>query len=157
MTDDSPPAPEKAAVRRRWPALPGWLALLLAAAALAAAALVLSRVAGPLYGLVSGRGVPVPDGAVEIERVTPDQGAAYRLFRTGQPGREIAAFYEDAGGSCVYAAAPGEGDPRLGRERSVAHCTGREANAARGTGWEVYIAEGYSAEDGPTIFRVYEY
>jgi hypothetical protein len=25
------------------------------------------------------------------------------------------------------------------------------------TSWEVYIAEGYSIEEGPTIFRVYKY
>ncbi len=145
--------------RRRVPAIPLWVALALMVGALVAAALVLERVAEPLYGLLFAEGAPVPEGAVEIERVTPEQGAAYRLYRTGQPGREIAAFYEDAGGACVYSAVPplASGDASAQRERSVARCIGQTESAARGGGWEVFIAEGYSAEEGPTIFRLYEY
>lgn len=143
---------------RRLPPVPVWLALLLMIAAVVAAALILMRVAEPLYGLVFGSGAPLPEGAVEIERVTPERGAAYRVFRTAQTGREVAAFYEEAGGACVYAGAlPGEGAASAGRERSVARCSGKQDSAARGSGWEVYIAEGYSAQEGPTIFRLYEY
>lgn len=158
MTGDLRPAPE-ATSTRRLPAIPLWLALVLMAVGLALAALILTRVAGPLYGLVFSRGVPVPDGAVEIERVEPEQGAAYSIYRTDQPGREVAAFYEREGGACVYSAVPpaGDGAEPSQRGRGVARCTGQSDNAARGSGWEVFIAEGYSAEEGPTIFRVYEY
>ncbi len=144
--------------RRRLPPVPVWLALLLMIAAVVVAALILARVAEPLYGLLFGSGVPVPEGAIEIERVEPERGAAYRVFRTGQTGREVAAFYEQAGGTCAYARAlPGEGAASTGRERSVARCSGKQQSAARGSGWEVYIAEGYPAQEGPTIFRLYEY
>lgn len=159
MTGDRHAASEAAPIRRRLPAIPLWLALALMIAVLALAALILTRVAAPLYGLVFPRGVPVPEGAVEIERVQPEQGAAYRVYRTGQPGREVAAFYEGEGATCVYSAAPAAGDAAQTpqRERSVARCAGQSDSAARGSGWEVFIAEGYSAEEGPTIFRVYEY
>ena len=145
--------------RRRLPAIPLWVALALMVAALVAAALILDRVAEPLYGLLFAEGAPVPAGAVETERVTPEQGAAYRLYRTDQPGREVAAFYEDAGGTCVYSAVPpaGAADSAAEREHNVARCNGQSESAARSGGWEVFIAEGYSAEKGPTIFRLYEY
>ncbi len=143
---------------RRLPPVPVWLALLLMVAAVAAAALILARIAEPLYGLVFGSGAPLPEGAVEIERVRPERGAAYRVFRTAQTGREVAAFYEKAGGACVYTGiASDEGGASTGRERSVARCRGKQDSAARGNGWEVYIAEGYPAQEGPTIFRLYEY
>lgn len=159
MTGDRRAAPEAAPTGRRLPAIPLWLALALMIAALALATLILTRVAAPLYGLVFPRGVPVPDGAAEIERVQPEQGAAYRVYRTDRSGREVAAFYEGEGGACVYSAAPAAGDAAQTpqREHSVARCAGQSDNAARGSGWEVFIAEGYSAEEGPTIFRVYEY
>ena len=74
--------------RRRLPAIPLWVALLLMVAALALAAVILTRVAEPLYGLVFSSGVPVPEGAVEVERVKPERGAAYRIYRTSQSGRD---------------------------------------------------------------------
>ncbi|MCZ7540553.1 MAG: hypothetical protein M5U29_11705 [Anaerolineae bacterium] len=114
---------------RRLPPVPVWLALLLMIAAVVAAALILMRVAEPLYGLVFGSGAPLPEGAVEIERVTPERGAAYRVFRTAQTGREVAAFYEEAGGACVYAGAvPGEGRGKHGtraQRRTVQRQTGQ--------------------------------
>jgi len=145
--------------RRRLPAIPLWVALLLMVAALALAVVILARVAEPLYGLVFSSGAPVPEGAVEVEHVEPEQGAAYRIYRTSQSGRQVAAFYEGEGGTCVYSALPpvGAEDYTSGRERSVARCTGQSESAARGGGWEVYIAEGYSEDEGPTIFRLYEY
>src|SRR5690606_2665936 len=94
-----------AAPGRRLPALPVWGALLLMVAALALAAVILTRVAEPLYGLVVSSGVPVPEGAVEVERVKPERGAAYRIYRTSQSGREVAAFYEGEGGTCGCSAA----------------------------------------------------
>jgi len=145
--------------RRRLPAIPLWVALLLMVAALALAAVILTRVAEPLYGLVFSSGVPVPEGAVEVERVKPERGAAYRIYRTSQSGREVAAFYEGEGGTCVYSAASplDVEESTSGGERSVARCTGKTDGAARGSGWEVFIAEGYSEDEGPTIFRLYEY
>jgi len=145
----------------RGPRVPLWVGLLGMVAALGVAALILSRVSGPLYGLVFRSGVPVPDGAVEIEHVRPDKGTAYRIYRTEQAGRQVAAFYEAAGGTCVYSVAPANPDladsAQPDQARSVARCRGRPDNAARGSGWEVFIAEGYDPDEGPTIFRVYEY
>ena len=159
MTGDPNVAREPTrSTRWRLPAIPLWLALVLMVAALALAVLILTRVAEPLYGLVFSSGVPVPEGAVEIERADPERGAAYRIYRTDQPGREVAAFYEGEGGACVYTAVPLAGTVETPqREHSVARCTGQADNAARGSGWEVFIAEGYSAEEGPTNYRLYEY
>jgi hypothetical protein len=39
----------------------------------------------------------------------------------------------------------------------VAQCIGTKESAGLVTSWEVYIAEGYSPDEGPTIFRIYKY
>ena len=141
--------------------VPMAVALAAMVVALALAALILSRVAGPLYGLLFPSEVPVPGGSQEIEHVKPDKGAEYWIYRTRLTGREVAAFYESEGGACQYSARqvqPDESDPRVeGVSYSVATCRGSRQTAGIGISWEVFIAEGYSEDEGPTVFRVYRY
>lgn len=167
MAQDSAPPPESvspasehespaASPRRR--AVPLWLALAGMVIGLLLATVILARVAGPLYGLLFPVEVPVPDGVEQIDHQDPDQGAEYWIYRTTRPGREIAAFYEDEGGECWYTARDEALDPVApGMSYSVAHCLGTKISGGLGVGWEVYIHEGYSPQQGPTIFRLYRY
>jgi hypothetical protein len=141
--------------RRR---IPLWLALLLMALGLLLAALILYRVAGPLYGLLFPLDVPVPSGAHELEHVKPDKGAEYWIYRTSETGESVAAFYEQEGGTCRYTPRPpGEEDFPVEGPYSIAQCTGSKKFAGLGVSWEVYIHAGYSEAEGPTVFRVYKY
>jgi len=153
------PTSERGEQPRR--SVPMGLALAAMAVVLVLAALILSRVGGPLYGLLFPAGVPVPDGAQEIEHVKPDRGAEYWVYRTGQTGREVAAFYESEGGTCRYSAQhPPSSDPdsrTAGASYSVATCRGRSESAGDGVSWEVSIAEGYTEDEGPTVFRVTQF
>lgn len=153
---EAPPAANETG--RSWQRVPRWVVVVLMLAGLALAALVLSRVAGPLYGLLFPLDVPVPDGAQEIEHVKPDKGAEYWIYRTTDPGDAVAAFYEQEGGTCFYTPKPvgEEGFPVEG-PYSVAQCSGTEEFAGLGLSWEVFIHTGYSQAEGPTIFRIYKY
>ena len=97
----------------------------------------------------------MPDGAHEVDHVKPDHGAEYWVYRTSQSGRDVAKFYEDEGGSCRYTSTQNPATP--GASYSVAQCSGKTEKAGVGFSWEVYIAEGYSENEGPTIFRIYKY
>jgi hypothetical protein len=137
------------------PRIPMWLALVLMAIALVLALVILARIGGPLSGLLFPSGVPIPDGADEIDHVKPEKGAEYWIYGTDDSGRDVAAFYEDEGGICRYTAT-GLSEPAPEGSHSVARCLAKSDGAE--SSWEVFIAEGYSEEDGgPTIFRVYKY
>jgi hypothetical protein len=126
---------------------------------LAVGGLILVRVSGPLYGLLFPIDLPVPKGAHQIEHVKPGQGAEYWIYRTTMPGEDVAKFYEKQGGTCRYTPKPLE--TGVTTESSgpygVAQCTGKKKGVGSGVGWEVYIHEGYPADEGPTIFRLYKY
>jgi hypothetical protein len=131
-----------------------WLVIAVSVIALILAVIILLRIGGPLYSLVF-LDVPVPDGAHEIDHVKPEHGSEYWIYRTDQSGTDVAKFYEDEGGSCRYTTSP---DPvPEGTSYSVAQCTGTTEYAGVGFSWEVYIAAGYSDNEGPTIFRIYKY
>lgn len=153
------PAPELTAEKRRRWRVPLWLALVLMLAALAVSALILVRVLPPLYGLLFPADLPVPGGAREVEHVRPDKGAEYWIYRTTMTGAEVAAFYEEDGGTCQYAPKPvNPDDPGdTGGIRAVAQCQGHKETGGFGLSYEVYIHEGYPADEGPTIFRIYKY
>ena len=156
MATPTSEGPEPA--RRR---VPLGLALVLMVLVVVIAALILARVAGPLYGLLFPAQVPVPERAEEIEHVKPERGAEYWIYRTSQTGREVAAFYEREGGACQYSAQqpmPDEPDPRAeGVSYSVAFCRGKTESAGSRVSWEVSIAEGYTNDEGPTVFRIYKF
>jgi hypothetical protein len=137
--------------------IPLWFALMVMVVALAGAALILSRVAGPLYGLLFPFDPPVPDGAHQIEHVKPKKGSEYWIYRTTQPGMDVAAFYEKHGGTCSFAPRPGDESGLSSGPYNVATCTGQKKTGGLVTSWEVSIAEGYSEEEGPTIFRLYKF
>ena len=134
--------------------IPLWFALVIMVLALIVGALILARVAEPLYRMLFPPGVPVPGDVEEIEHAEPETDAEYWIYRTTLTGRDVAAFYEDEGGSCFYRSAPQAtyGDfPET--SYAVAHCAGKKDDFS----WEVYISEGYSEREGPTIFRIYRY
>lgn len=138
--------------------VPLWLALAAMAVVLVLAALILVRIARPLYALLFPVSVPVPGGVQEVEHRKPDQGAEYWIYRSTKPGLEIAVFYEQEGGECQYTPRDETLDPLApGVSYSVAYCVGETKSGGLGLGWEVYIHEGYSAGEGPTIFRIYKY
>ncbi|NLX09088.1 MAG: hypothetical protein GXY36_05495 [Chloroflexi bacterium] len=140
----------------RW--IPTWAVVLVALIGLGLAALILSRVAGPLYVLLFPVDPPVPEGAQTVEHSKPDKGAEYWVYRTEMPGLEVAAFYEGENSQCWYTLTAAGDDPQTsGVSYSVARCLGQKDVAGLTTSWEVFIAEGYSAMEGPTIFRVYKY
>lgn len=157
MTQDTlTPEEETGRTRLR---LPRWLILLLMLVGLVFAVLILSRVAGPLYGLIVPMKLPVPDHVTELDHVKPDKGAEYWIYKTKTLGADIAAFYEDQGGDCVYS---GEQLNTLDFEESiaphnVARCTGQKKSGGLVMSWEVYIAEGYPEVEGPTLFRIYKF
>ena len=158
MTMAAPIGEPVTPARRR---VPIGVALVAMAVVMVLAALILSRVVGPLYGLLFPAEVPVPDHAEEIEHVKPERSAEYWIYRTNQPGREVAVFYEAEGGTCQYSAQqppPDEPDSRVeGVSYNVATCRGRTESAGIGLSWEVVIAEGYAESEGPTVFRITKY
>jgi len=148
-------ASETGPSRRR---VPMWLIIVSMVVGLLLSALILSRVAGPLYGLLFPLDVPVPDGAQEIEHVKPDKGAEYWIYRTTESGEAVAVFYEQEGGTCYFTPKPvGETEFPVEGPYSVAQCSGTEEFAGLGLSWEVFIHTGYPEAEGPTIFRIYKY
>jgi hypothetical protein len=137
--------------------VPVVVALAAMAVAVAVGAVILMRVAGPLYGLLFPIDLPVPSGAQAIEHVKPKKGPEYWIYHTSMSGLEVAAFYEKEGGSCRYTPVPPGGVESTLGPRSVALCTGKKSHAGLGVAWEVYIGEGYSEAEGPTVFRLYKY
>jgi len=137
--------------------VPVVVALAAMVAAVAFGAVILMRVAGPLYGLLFPIKLPVPGGAQEIEHVKPQKGPEYWIYHTSMPGLEVAAFYEKEGGSCRYVRDLAGGTGSTLGPRSVAKCVGKKSHAGLGVAWEVYIGEGYPEDEGPTIFRLYKY
>ena len=147
----------KAASPPRWQP-PLWLALVVGLVALALAALVLVRIARPLYELVFPLAAPLPDGVEEVEHVKPEHGAEYWIYRTSMSGPDVAAFFEGQGSDCQYMATLNEnGVDATSGVRSVAHCLGTKKSGGQTVTWEVYIADGYPADQGPTRFRLYKY
>jgi hypothetical protein len=138
--------------------IPLWVALSGMAVALVLAVLILSRVAGPLFGLLFPADVPVPDGSQKVEHIKPEKGSEYWIYRTSVPGMEVAKFYEDEGGTCHYLVqTTGDETRPEGVSYSVARCRGKSDSGGLTTSWEVFIAEGYAEDEGPTIFRIYKY
>lgn len=163
MTHESSPMPDLTQLvgdetaESSKPRIPLWLALVAMALALVVALVILARIGGPLSGLLFPSGVPVPDGAKEIEHVKPDKGAEYWIYGTEDSGREVAAFYEDEGGTCRYTAMSSSESAPQG-STSVAQCLARKGDKGVDVSWEVYIGEGYpESEGGPTVFRIYKY
>ncbi len=137
--------------------VPLWAVVLGMVLALGLAALILSRVAGPLYTLLFPPEVPVPPTAQVIEHHKPEHGPEYWVYRTAQSGQAVAAFYEGEGATCRYSPLPDYvTDPSLGQggPYSVAQCQGSQRVAGLGVSWEVLIHTGYAEEVGPTIFRL---
>jgi hypothetical protein len=137
--------------------VPVVVALAAMVAAVAFGAIILVRVAGPLYGLLFPIKLPVPGSAQQIEHVKPDKGPEYWIYQTDMSGLEVAAFYEKEGGTCRYTPEPLGGAESAPGPRSVAKCTGQKSHAGLGIAWEVYVGEGYSETEGPTVFRLYKY
>jgi hypothetical protein len=127
-------------------------------AALAVGAVILSRVAGPLHGLLFPPEVPVPGNVKVIEHTRDKNGDEYWIYRTTRSGDEVAAFYDERG-DCRYSPKPNllPDSPAPANSYSVAVCTGQNRRGNSGIGWQVYINTGYSDEEGPTIFRLYRY
>ncbi len=138
--------------------IPIGVALAAMVVALILAALILSRVAGPLHGLVFPPSVPVPKGVQEVDHVHEKNGDEYWIYRTSLSGDDVAAFYDERG-DCRYSPRPDEAPdaPAPVGSYSVALCTGQNRRGNSGIGWQVYINTGYSDEEGPTIFRLYRY
>lgn len=134
-----------------------WLIVPVGIAALVIAALILTRIAGPLYGLLFPPDVPLPAGAQEVERVEPERGAAYRIYRTALSGEDVAAFYEAEGSTCQYVGPVGEERQWRHGVQTIAQCQGSSISGGQRVSWEVYIADGYPEAEGPTRFRVYRY
>ncbi len=134
-----------------------WLIVPVGIAALVIAALILARIAGPLYGLLFPLDVPLPADAREVEHVEPDHGAAYSIYRTSLSGEEVAAFYEAEGSTCQYVGPVGEERQWRHGVQTIAQCRGSSTSDGQRVSWEVYIADGYPEDEGPTRFRVYRY
>ncbi|HML20474.1 MAG TPA: hypothetical protein PKD09_02425 [Aggregatilinea sp.] len=137
---------------------PLWLALVIGVAALALAALVLVSVVPTLYDLVFPLKAPLPEGVEEVEHAKPEHDAEYWIYRTSMSGPDVAAFFEEQGSECQYMATLGESsfDTSSG-VRTVAHCLGTKKSGEQTVSWEVYIADGYPDDQGPTRFRFYKY
>jgi len=135
-----------------------WVALVFMLAALAVGAVILSRVAGPLHGLLFPPEVPVPGHIKVVEHTHDKNGDEYWIYRTTLSGDEVAAFYDERG-DCRYSPAPNllPDAPDPVNSYSVAVCTGQNRRGNSGIGWQVYINAGYSDEEGPTVFRLYRY
>jgi hypothetical protein len=137
--------------------IPVWFTLIVMVVALIGAALILSRVAGPLYGMLFSIDPPVPKGVHKLEHTKEKAGESW-LYRTTMTGREVAAFYEDEGGDCRYSPLPD--NPELlpgGVSYKIAECSGHKDHFGSGITWEVIISEGYSETDGPTVFRLFKF
>lgn len=137
-----------------------WIVIPAMVLGLVLAALILSRVAGPLYDLLFPDPLPVPGGSEEVEHVKPDKGAEYWVYRTSKTGSEVARYFEKQGGTCRYTASAAPGsvpETENPGEHSVARCMGKGEGGASGFSWEVYIAEGYTPDVGPTLFRIYKF
>ncbi len=136
--------------------VPGWALAVALAVAVAFGALVVVRVAAPLHGLLFPLRAPVPSDVEEIEQGTSERGSMkYWIYRTSRDGKSVAQFYEEQGSTCRYSARPIE--IREGEPYNVAYCYGYKDGVVQSVAWEVFIAEGYPEEEGPTIFRVYAY
>ncbi|WP_119072268.1 hypothetical protein [Aggregatilinea lenta] len=144
-----------AASLRRQPPL--WLALIIGVAALVLAALILVQIVPPLYALVFPLSTPLPDGAQEVEHGKPERGAEYRIYRIDMAGLDVAAFYEEQGSTCRYIGTAEDALDASGGVHTVAHCTGTKESGGQSVSWEVYIADGYREDQGPTRFRLYRY
>jgi hypothetical protein len=131
-----------------------WILIGVGVLVLILSAIILLKVGGPLYSLLF-LDLPIPDGAHEVDHIKPEHGAEYWIYRTNQSGIDVAEFYENEGGSCRYTSSQESAIPDT--SYSVAQCTGKTENADVGFSWEVYIATGYSDDEGPTIFRIYKY
>ena len=152
-TQPSAPPSKNAPEGRR---VPRWALVVALALAVAFGALVVVRVAAPLHGLLFPLRAPVPEEAQEVEHGTTERGEMdYWIYRTDQSGRAVAQFYEQQGSTCRYAARPIE--IRKDVPYNVAYCYGYEDGVVRSVAWEVFIAEGYPENEGPTIFRLYTY
>ena len=136
--------------------VPEWAWVVALIVAVAFGALVVTRVAAPLYGLLFPLRAPLPDDVQEVKHGKSERGEMeYWIYRTSQEGRAVAQFYEQQGSVCRYSARPIE--IREGVPYNVAYCYGHADDAVRSVAWEVFIAEGYPADEGPTIFRLYAY
>lgn len=133
------------------------LALAVGLVAIVLAALVLVRIARPLYSLVFPLEAPLPGAVQEAEHVKPGHGAEYWIYRTDLPGPDVAAFYESEGSTCQYMGPLDNSLDASGGVRSVAHCTGTNKQGGQTVSWEVYIADGHPQDQGPTRFRLYKY
>jgi hypothetical protein len=136
-----------------------WFMLAAMVIGLLLAVLILSRIVEPLYALLFPFEVPVPDGVEEIDHVKPDKGDEYWIYRTSMSGKAVAKFYEKEGGTCRYLPKPAVFDagPFTSGSYGVAECSGKKSGGGLGVSWEVMIHEGYSVEEGPTVFRLYKY
>ncbi len=136
--------------------VPSWALVVALIVAVAFGALVVARVAAPLHGLLFPLRAPVPDDVQEVEHGTSERGGMdYWIYRTDQSGHAVAQFYEQQGSECRYSPRPIE--IREGVPYNVAYCYGYEDGPVRSVAWEVFIAEGYPEDEGPTIFRLYAY
>ena len=152
-TQQPQPEQETPANKRR---VPEWAWVVALIVAVAFGALVVARVAAPLHGLLFPLRAPVPDDVQEVEHGKSERGEmSYWIYRTSQDGRTVAQFYEQQGNTCRYSARPIEIQEDV--PYSVAYCYGYEDGVVRSVAWEVFIAEGYPTDEGPTIFRLYAY
>ncbi|NDJ76895.1 MAG: hypothetical protein GYB65_11605 [Chloroflexi bacterium] len=136
--------------------IPMWFALTAMLIALVFAGLIISRVARPLYTLVFPFKPLAPSGSEEIDHDEPDKGPEYWIFRTDRSAAEVAEYYESEGGRCTTTNTTGVPKQQQEQLQTTTYCKGQKENVVMDIYWEVYIREGYSESEGPTVFRFYK-
>jgi len=159
----SPPTPRQ---RRSRPAkgVPMWVPLVALIIAVLFAALVLLRIGGTLSALVARPQPVLPPGAV-LQSTGSDSVGDWWIYQTDMPACQVAKFYKDTLGTCVFNPASGcQSDGSTGPQfdvpggQQIAECSGRQVIGAYSAMWRSYISivfDPKTPDQSPTLFRIY--
>ncbi len=119
------------------------------------------RICPTLFAVVVPPNPPLPTAGTMTVLLHEQKGTGLDefLYGTDQKGCDIARFYENRLGECIYdpdsacQTARGTQPIQPGVGQLVAECTGTDSIGAYRLRWTVYISTGY-AEGGQTHFRV---
>lgn len=133
-----------------------WAALAIAVAAVLFAALVISRVASPLIGLIAPPEPPRFEPSTLMEHRVPLEGIDEWIYVTSTSSCEVYEWYSRqadycrtmSDSPCSANAEPSDST----REVEVGRCFGSERFGDFVAEWEVSVYDGYTGEGGRTRF-----
>ena len=152
VPENTPPSEESASPR----SFPLRVAIGAGIVVLIAAALIISRVAGPLAGLLAPGDPPFFEPATLIEHRVLESGVDEWLFATAVSGCEVFEWY--AARATLVSLNPSvdcavsDIDPTHDDVYSIGYCQGSEPFGDFAADWEIYISDGYNDGDGRTRF-----